>query len=287
MLTSLFASRRSVQRSASAQVAPADQLRSRVARSRWCPLAALFLLGWALSTTGRAVAQVASDPMQAELQAQTVQLDQAATAGDLEAVMDFYSREFTSPDGLTYDTLRQTLRELWQRYPDLTYQTQLESWEQQPDGVVTVTTTQIAGSYPDERRDLNLVATIKSRQRLVNNQIVEQEILSERSELTAGDRPPTVSFNLPEQVAPGQSYDFDAVVNEPLGDRLLLGAAIEEPIAVDNYLNPAPIELELLSSGGLFKVGEAPDQPGDRWISAVVVRYDGITAVTQRLRVAP
>lgn len=287
MLTSLFASRRSVQRSASAQVAPADQLRSRVARSRWCPLAALFLLGWALSTTGRAVAQVVSDPMQAELQAQTVQLDQAATAGDLEAVMDFYSREFTSPDGLTYDTLRQTLRELWQRYPDLTYQTQLESWEQQPDGVVTVTTTQIAGSYPDERRDLNLVATIKSRQRLVNNQIVEQEILSERSELTAGDRPPTVSFNLPEQVAPGQSYDFDAVVNEPLGDRLLLGAAIEEPIAVDNYLNPAPIELELLSSGGLFKVGEAPDQPGDRWISAVVVRYDGITAVTQRLRVAP
>lgn len=225
--------------------------------------------------------------MQAELQAQTVQLDQAATAGDLEAVMDFYSREFTSADGLTYDTLRQTLRELWQRYPDLTYQTQLESWEQQPDGVVTVTTTQIAGSYPDERRDLNLVATIKSRQRLVNNQIVEQEILSERSELTAGDRPPTVSFNLPNQVAPGQSYDFDAVVNEPLGDRLLLGAAIEEPIAVDNYLNPAPIELELLSSGGLFKVGEAPDQPGDRWISAVVVRYDGITAVTQRLRVAP
>jgi hypothetical protein len=229
--------------------------------------------------------QIPTDNLESELQAQVAQIDQAATAGDLAAVMDFYSREFTTPDGLTYDTLKQTLRELWQRYPDLTYQTQLNSWEQQPDGVVTVTTTQIEGDYPDERRDLSLVATITSRQRLVNNQIVEQEILGERSELAAGDRPPTVTFNLPEQVAPGQSYDFDAVVDEPLGDRLLLGAAIEEPIAIDNYLNPAPIELELLSSGGLFKVGEAPDQPGDRWISAVIVRYDGITAVTQRLRV--
>ncbi|MEL6322279.1 MAG: nuclear transport factor 2 family protein, partial [Cyanobacteria bacterium J06626_14] len=55
----------------------------------------------------------------------------------------------------------------------------------------------------------------------------------------------------------------------------------------DGYLNPAVITLDLLSAGGLFKVGVAPAEVGDRWISAVVVRDDGITALTRRLQVVP
>lgn len=257
---------------------------------RWlASFASGLTVGLILNWAGTAIAQQpASGPTApASVTTQITQLDQAASQGDLAAVMDFYSPNFTSQDGLTYDTLRQTLSDLWERYPNLTYSTSLDSWEQQGNSVVTVTTTTIQGSYPDERRDLQLVATLTSRQRLENNKIVEQEILNERSELTAGDKAPSVTFRLPEQVAPGEQFDFDAVVLEPLGDRLLLGSAIEEPIEVNNYLNPAPIELELLSSGGLFKVGRAPNQAGDRWISAVIVRYDGITAVTQRLRVVP
>ncbi len=264
---------------------------SRCRSGRLRLLFASLTLGLALSLASswanRVAAQVpstASEPPP-ELASLLSRIDTAASAGDLAAVMRFYSPNFTSADGLTYNTLKQTLEDLWKRYPDLQYQTTLESWEQQGDAITTVTTTTITGVYPDERRNLNLSATITARQRLQNDQIVEQEILSERSELTAGDNPPTVSFNLPEQVTPGQEFDFDAVVMEPLGERLLLGAALEEPIGVENYLNPAPIELELLSSGGLFKVGQAPKSPDDRWISAVIVRYDGITAVTQRLRV--
>lgn len=252
--------------------------------------------GWvqtakALPATPTSVSQSSSqanpqtNPPPPELTAALSQIDTAASQGDLRAVMQFYSRSFTSSDGLTRSTLEQTLSELWQRYPDLTYSTQLESWESQADGFSTVTTTTITGSYPDERRDLKLTATITARQQFQDNQIVQQEILSERSELTSGQKPPTLVINLPEQVAPGQSFDFDAVVTEPLGERILLGAAIEEPVTIENYLNPAPVELELLTSGGLFKVGELPKDGGDRWISAVIVRYDGITAVTQRLRV--
>lgn len=256
---------------------------------RWL---ALVTLGLTLNWAGSAIAQlprnlVSVAPPSPQLAAQIAAMDEAASQGNLEAVMAFYSPNFTSQDGLTYDTLKQTLSDLWKRYPNLTYSTQLDSWEQQGNSVVTVTTTTIKGTYPGEQRNLGLVATITSRQRLENNQILEQEILNEHSELTAGERPPTVTFRLPEQVVPGEQYDFDAVVMEPLGDRSLLGAAIEESIEVNNYLNPAPIELELLSSGGLFKVGRAPNQAGDRWVSAVIVRYDGITAVTQRLRVVP
>jgi hypothetical protein len=213
------------------------------------------------------------------------QIDTAASQGDLKGVMRFYSNAFTNTDGLTRETLQQTLADLWKRYPDLTYSTTLDSWQQQGNGYSTVTTTTIQGRYPDQRRDLNFAATITARQQVENDQIVQQEILSERSELTSGENPPTLTVSLPEQIAPGQEFSFDAVVDEPLGDRLLLGAAMEEPIGVENYLNPAPVELELLTSGGLFKVGEVPDATTDRWISAVIVRYDGITAVTQRLQV--
>lgn len=252
-------------------------------------LAASLTLGLMLSWATHVAAQTPSNSAETpppELVNLLSQIDTAASQGDLAAVMQFYSPSFTSTDGLTYDTLKQTLVELWKRYPDLQYQTTLESWEQQGNSISTVTTTTIKGIYPDERRDLNLSATITARQRLEGNQIVEQEILTERSELTAGEKPPTVTFNLPEQVAPGEEFDFDAVVMEPLGERILLGAALEEPIGVENYLNPAPIELELLTSGGLFKVGQIPNDANDRWISAVIVRYDGITAVTQRLKVA-
>ncbi len=220
-----------------------------------------------------------------ELTAALSQIDAAASQGDLRGVMQFYSRSFTSSDGLTRSTLEQTLADLWRRYPDLTYRTTLDSWEPQAEGFSTVTTTTITGSYPDDRRDLKLTATITARQQFANNQIVQQEILAERSELNSGQKPPTLTINLPEQVAPGQSFDFDAVVAEPLEEQVLLGMALEETVSVENYLNPAPIELELLTSGGLFKVGEMPKDASDRWISAVIVRYDGITAVTQRLRV--
>lgn len=249
-------------------------------------------LGWAERVSAQTVAQVGQPssptptaPAPAALTRLLSEIDAAASKGDLKRVMQFYSNDFTSTDGLTHDTLEQTLAELWKRYPNLTYRTQLESWEPQPNGFSTVTVTTITGSYPNERRNVDFAATITSRQQFEGERIVQQEILAERSQLSAGDKPPTLSINLPEQVRAGEEFSFDAVVTEPLGDRLLLGTALEEPINPENYLNPAPIELELLNSGGLFKIGEIPDADADRWISAVIVRYDGITAVTQRLRV--
>lgn len=251
---------------------------------------AAFTSGLALSWAGNGLAQAPLQPPElapppSELTVMLDQIDTAATQGNVKAVMSFYSPEFTSTDGLTYDTLENMLGELWERYPDLSYETQLKSWERQGDVLSAVTTTTITGVYPDEQRSLNLSATITSRQQFAGNKITTQEILAERSELTAGEQPPTVTFSLPEQVTSGQTFNFDAIVTEPLGNRLLLGTAMEEKIEIKNYLNPAPIELELLTSGGLFKVGQAPAEVGNRWISAVIVRYDGITAVTQRLRI--
>jgi hypothetical protein len=103
--------------------------------------------------------------------------------------------------------------------------------------------------------------------------------------MTSGKKPPQVEFRLPQQVKVGEKYAFDAIVKEPLGNNFLLGTAMEETIKPNKYLNPTPVNLELLSTGGLFKTGTAPLKPVNQWISAVIVRDDGVTMITQRLKV--
>lgn len=213
------------------------------------------------------------------------QIDAAANRQDIEAVMDFYSASFISSDGLTRDNLEAALVKLWQRYPSLNYRTEIESWERVGNGYVAETVTEITGVRELPQRELSLLATVRSRQRYENQKVLQQDILDESSRITSGENPPTLKINLPEEVRIGQRYNFDAIVQEPLGEDLLLGYAVEEPIGVDGYLTPSEVELEPLSAGGIFKVGEAPFIPDNRWISAIVVRKDGLTMVTERLRV--
>jgi len=246
---------------------------------------ALFLLTLSLTALGtRAAAQTPANPPQ-QLKNVLARIDAAANQRNVNAVMQFYSQNFTHSDGLTRQSMAQALTQLWQRYPQLKYQTQLQSWKPEGKAIVAETVTNITGAQTQDSRNLVLNATITSRQWYENNQIVRQEILSERSLLKAGNQPPTVDLKLPQQVKPGQQYNFDAIVQEPLGEDYLLGAAIEEPIKPENYLNPKRVDLELLSAGGLFKLGRAPAQADDRWISAVLIRGDGMTMVTQRLHV--
>jgi hypothetical protein len=264
---------------------------------RWIPSVLLGLMvSWAGEVAARPsfstptlnqsqIAQGSDNPAPPEILETLTQIDAAANQADLATVMGFYSPNFRTTDGLTYEVLERTLTELWERYPALTYQTQLNSWE--ADGLATVieTTTTITGSQSNADRPQTLSSTITSRQRFENSLIVEQEVLSEQTQVMIGDSPPVVEVLLPEQVSIGQSFEFDAIVQEPLGNRLLLGAAIDERVQSESYFAEVPISLEVLSSGGLFKVGRAPATTDSHWISAVLVREDGITTVTQRLRI--
>jgi len=246
---------------------------------------ALLLLTLALTTSWNRAAAAPSQTAPPQLQNLLTQIDTAANQRNVKAVMQFYSPNFTHSDGLTRQNMENALTQLWQRYPQLKYQTQLQSWQNEGRAIIAETITNISGSQTQDSRNLALKATIKSRQRYENGKIVRQEILSENSQLSAGAKPPTVNVRLPQQVKVGQQYNFDAIVQEPLGDDYLLGAAIEEPIGADKYLNPTPVELELLPAGGLFKIGRAPNNADNRWISAILVRGDGMTMVTQRLQV--
>ncbi|MEM9482876.1 MAG: nuclear transport factor 2 family protein [Cyanobacteria bacterium P01_F01_bin.116] len=214
-------------------------------------------------------------------------LDQMAAASneqDIEAVMAFYAADFANNDGFSYDTLEATLLQLWERYDTLDYRVELQSWEEVDGGYVAETVTYIDGVQTTPRR-LTLESVIHSRQQFTGDKIISQEILSERNQLNSETTPSEVVVILPERVAPGESYGFDAIVQEPLGERYLLGAVLDEGTTPEDFFVPRPLDLELLSAGGLFKVGDAPGSVDNLWVSGLLIRDDGLVVITRRLRV--
>jgi hypothetical protein len=213
-------------------------------------------------------------------------VDAAASSQDMDALMQFYDRDFTHADGLDRRDFKRAISQLWERYPNLRYDTELESWQRDNGAIVAETATQISGSEMVDDRQMQLTSTLRSRQRYEDGKIVSQEILSEDTRITSGENPPTVDVNLPKRVRIGRDYHFDAIVQEPLGEDILLGAALDEQVKPENYFNSSELELELLESvGGLFKVGEAPFVEREYWISGVLIRADGLAIVTRRLHV--
>ena len=212
-------------------------------------------------------------------------MESAANEQDLDEVMEYYADEFTNEDGLTTDSIEVALEKLWSSYPQLTYETKIISWEEQGDELVAETETKITGSRDNQGRTIRLESNIKSRQYFQDKKLVRQEVLAEQTKLFTGERPPRVRVNVPETVQVGEQYHFDTIVTEPLEGDVLLGAALEERTGSDRYLNPSTLELEPLSSGGIYKVVTAPLLSDNHWLSSIIVRGDGITMVTQRVRI--
>ncbi|NEO33047.1 MAG: nuclear transport factor 2 family protein [Symploca sp. SIO3C6] len=252
-------------------------------------------LNWSVSvllslslTAGWIIEAQAETPETApsELKNAIAQIDAAANSRNFDILTNFYSKSFRNSDGLTLSSMKPALTQLWQRYSQLNYRTELKSWQNEGNAIVAETITYITGTEVDKGRDFKLESTLHSRQRFENEKIIEQEIISESTKITSGENPPSVEVNLPEQVRTGQQYNFDVIVKEPLGNDILLGAAWEEPIQANRYTKPADFELEVLPAGGVFKLGRAPFREGGRWLSAVLIRKDGMTMVTERLQFA-
>ena len=212
-------------------------------------------------------------------------MEGAANTKNSEQVEQFYSPSFVNSDGLNRSDLMAGITELWNRYAEVSYRTELQSWEQQNNQIVVETITYIKGIQAVQGKTTNLDATLRSRQYWENNQIVRQDILEEKTVLTSGDNPPEVRINLPQTVRAGRQFFFDAIVTEPLGDDILLGIALDEEVNPQRYTDSSKFELDLLPAGGIYKVGRAPLETGSRWISAILIRSDGMTIVSQRLQV--
>ncbi|MEL7007151.1 MAG: hypothetical protein AAGM29_00875 [Cyanobacteria bacterium J06588_4] len=109
--------------------------------------------------------------------------------------------------------------------------------------------------------------------------------MTEQSRLTSGENPPQVEVVAPSTVTVGQKYNFDLIVDEPLGEQVLLGAVQSEKTAGNLYFNSTSLELEPLPAGGIYKVATASSVPESNWLSAILVRGDGITMITHRVQI--
>ena len=212
-------------------------------------------------------------------------IEAAANDRDIDAVIEYYSPDFQNSDGLTVEVLTKALQKMWQDYPNLEYTTEIESWSKSGDELVAETVTRIVGMQNTASRKGRLKSTIRSRQYFQGEQLVRQEILTEQSQLTLGANPPQVQVIAPNKVATGEKYNFDLIVDRPLGDRVLLGAVKEEKTAGNLYLNATSLELEPLPAGGIYKVATAPSSPTSNWLSAILVRGDGMTMITHRVNI--
>lgn len=245
-----------------------------------------FLLSLCLSLVFTNVTRSQSaEKAPSELTEIITKIDFAANNHDLEALKPYISADFSTKDGLDYQTFAQLIEKSWQTYPDLTYKTTLKSWEQKDNQLLAETVTEIRGTFDSDGRKINLFSTIHSLQQFEDGKLVSQKILKERTDLTSGEKPPEVEVKLPEKVRPGETFNFDVIVKEPLGYKLLLGTALEDKIDSELYLNPSQPELQALSSGGIFKLVTAPQVPKDRWYSAILIQADGMRLITQRVRI--
>ncbi len=261
-------------------------MKNRMVKKYWQnALASLMLsLGMltALSNDGRAES---SDTIPSNLRATISAIEDAANDQDLSKLMTFYNANFTNSDGLTVELMAQALEQTWSTYPRLRYRTIIESWERKGDDLVVETLTRMNGTQANQGRSISLVSTVRSRQYFQDQQIIRQEIISEQTKLKTGSQPPVIKAIAPEIVKAGEKYNFDVIVTEPLKNNLLMGAALEERTGGDRYIKPSTLEIEPLSAGGIYKQVTAPLLPDNHWLSAIIVRSDGITMVTRRVRI--
>lgn len=220
-----------------------------------------------------------------ELKNAIANIEVAANEKNLDKVIEYYDPSFTNNDGLNTNSIKTALKKVWDQYSGLTYSTQINSWEKVKGQLVAETTTTITGTQNSKGRKSQLESVLKSRQYFRNQKLVRQDIISEQTKVFSGENPPQVTVNLPETVKVGEKYNFDTIVNEPLEGNVLLGAALEERTASSRYLKPSTLELQPLSAGGIFKVVTAPRLSDNHWLSAIIVRGDGITMVTNRVNI--
>jgi hypothetical protein len=260
-----------------------------------------------------------TNPQFQAVQERLLRIDAAANSKDIQALMTFYSQEFTNSDGLNRQTLQKSIAQLWQQYPSLTYRTELlEIIPSSGPGIEIETITYATAKTEIQGRLTDLSFMVKSRQRWEEDKLIQQTVLSEQNRVSFGDQPPTIQVRLPDSVRVGQKYTYEAIMQEPIApDDYILGDILEETISPATYLSTAKVQFEVpsiaeilndriaepatsnppsatlrrfrlrkLRTGGFFKIAQAPKSADDQWLSVVLVRPSGgMTLISQRLQV--
>jgi hypothetical protein len=233
-------------------------------------------------------AQAAS---QKEFQDLVQQMDKQASEKNMQGVLEFYGKDFKSDDGLNRETTATALESLWKSLEKPQYKTEVLSVTEERERAVVKARTSLAGNLKQGDANFTLTAETDTLSRFERTgpssawQLMKQEVLAERSMLTSGKEPPKVSLNLPGKVAVGSTYAVEAVLDKSLRDSPALGGINQTPLTASAIPNVGSVNLNLLSSGGIFASNKAPKTPQDQAISLGFVNTTGTTFITQRIKV--
>ena len=145
--------------------------------------------------------------------------------------------------------------------------------------------TKIQAEKLIENQKFSLEARQILKLSLNNEKMISTSIIHESSILKTFNTPLKVIVNSPKEVLTGSRYNIDIILDNPLGEDFLSGGImLIKKGALFNKKNPY-IDLSPLGAGGLFKSIQAPLNPGNQTIAALLVHSKGIISITETIKV--
>lgn len=185
-------------------------------------------------------------------------------------------------DGIDPADLEARYRSLRTRFPDARWQ--ITPGDSLKDGRSTVRisvsgTSQVGAFLYRLQAEQLLALSIR------DGRLDGQELISENATLRSGSTDLPVSVLIPDAVLTGQRYDVDVVFDDPLDGAVAAGGIVAVSEEQIRAFQSPDLELTALGGGGVFKVVQAPQQPGSQTWAVLLVHPDGIVSTTKRVRV--
>ena len=117
---------------------------------------------------------------------------------------------------------------------------------------------------------------------IVNGEIDEGIIKNLFTIIRNDDKKIDISFNIPDKVLTGSTYDIDIILNKPLEEVIIAGALKSHEV---NSFFEQEIFLEPLASGGIFKKTRAPSKPGIQIWSGIIAHPMGMITFTKTINI--
>ena len=227
---------------------------------------------------------ILGSPLHALAQAEQSRAGLEAFSRDLQTVLN--ARGASSFEGVAVSELQPALNQRYKRFlqdfPEVTWW--VEPADPWADGRETLR-LRVRGVGESEGLFYQLEATERIAIRLEDGRMVDQELVSHEAMLRSGERHLEVTIGIPDAVLTGSRYEVDLIVEEPLGQALVAAGLINlTQQQVMDQLRPN-LRLAPMQGGGLFKVVQAPQEPGFQTWALMLVHPEALVTVTKRVRV--
>ena len=113
---------------------------------------------------------------------------------------------------------------------------------------------------------------------LIKKSYIENNLTTIRSD----DNQIDINISIPDKVLTGSNYDIDIILLEPLEEIIIAGGIKEfQEVKLPNQSIP----LEILASGGIFKVSRAPLKPGIQIWTGIIAHPKGLVSFTKTVKI--